>query len=95
MDIIADAALTEALITEFRTGRKLMEARQQVREMSAAQEAQELKGKTHSVLGKALAVIPQHEYFLMRQKYGEECWHDKEFIKDFQKLEPTMKVHNA
>jgi hypothetical protein len=93
--IIDDAALTNALITELRTGRKLMEARQQFRERDARREAQELRGKNHGVLGKALAVVPQHEFFLMREKYGAECWHDREFIRDFQKLEPDLKVHNA
>ena len=26
----------------------------------------------------------------MAQKYGVECWNDRGFIKDFQRLEPTM-----
>ena len=95
MSIIADAELTDALITELRTGRKLMETRQQFREKGAAEEAKELRGKTHPVLGKALAVVPQHEFFLMRNKYGADCWHDREFVRDFQRLEPAMKVHNA
>lgn len=93
--IINDAALTDAIITELRTGRKLMEARQHLREKDARREAQELRGTTHGVLGKALAVVPQHEFFLMRNKYGPECWSNREFIKDFQKLEPELKVHNA
>jgi hypothetical protein len=37
-----------------------------------------------------LAEIPQREYLQMAQKYGTECWDDREFVRDFQKNEPTM-----
>jgi hypothetical protein len=37
-----------------------------------------------------LAEIPQREYLQMIHKYGDECWTDREFIRDFQKHEPTM-----
>jgi hypothetical protein len=40
-----------------------------------------------------VAEIPQREYLLMANKYGEECWQDREFVRDFQRLEPTMAVH--
>jgi hypothetical protein len=28
----------------------------------------------------------------MAQKYGSECWNDREFVKDFQRLEPDLAV---
>jgi hypothetical protein len=41
-------------------------------------------------LGRAVAVVPAHEYFLIRNKYGEDAWHDREFIRDFQKFHPEL-----
>lgn len=92
--MISDEAMNAALVAELCSGRQLMETRQKWRERDAAEEAKELlNARTHNVLGKAVAVVPQHEFFLMREKYGEECWSDKGFIRDFQKLEPSMAVH--
>ena len=86
--------MNAALVAELCSGRALMETRQRWRETDAAAEAKEMLGhRTHNVLGKTVAVIPQHEFFLMREKYGEDCWGDKGFIRDFQKHEPTMAVH--
>ena len=93
--MISTAEMDAALVRELCSGRQLMETRQQFRERGAAQEAKELLGhKTIGALGKAVAVVPQHEWFLMREKYGEDCWHDRGFIRDFQRLEPSMAVHN-
>lgn len=86
--------MNAALVRELCSGRALMETRQQWREGDAAAEAQRMLGhRTHNVLGKAVAVVPQHEFFLMREKYGEDCWGDKGFVRDFQRLEPSMAVH--
>lgn len=46
--------------------------------------------KATGALGRAVAVVPAHEYFLIRNKYGEDAWHDKRFIRDFQKFHPEM-----
>ena len=81
---------TEAVINELRSGRQFMEAKQKFREIAAAQEADTLRNKTNSALGKAVAVIPSHEYFLIRNKYGEDAWHDREFVRDFQKFHPEL-----
>jgi hypothetical protein len=92
--MISEEAMNAALVRELCSGRALMETRQKFREHGAAVEAKELRQhRTHAVLGKAVAVVPQHEFFLMREKYGEDCWGDKGFVRDFQKLEPTMAVH--
>jgi hypothetical protein len=37
-----------------------------------------------------VASIPSHEYFLIREKYGNDCWDDRGFVRDFQRLEPSM-----
>lgn len=86
---ISDEAINEALIRELCTGRKLMEAMQDKREMECAREA-EYHRKNGSKNWKFLASLPQHEYFILRQKYGDECFHDREFVKDFQKTQPHL-----
>lgn len=82
--------MTDALVKELCSGRQLMETKQQFREIAAAQEANTLRGVTTGALGKAVAVIPAHEYFLIRNKYGEDAWHDREFIRGFQKFHPEL-----
>ncbi len=86
----SDDEMTAAVIRELCSGRQLMETKQKFREIAAAQEADTLRNKTNSALGKAVAVIPSHEYFLIRNKYGEDAWHDREFVRDFQKFHPEL-----
>ena len=89
-----ETALNNALVAELCSGRRFMEARQELRERDCAREAFASRGhKTIDKLGKLAAIVPQHEYFLMRSKYGEDCWHDKEFIRDFQRTQPHLAVH--
>ena len=87
--------MTDALVKELCSGRQLMETKQKFREISAAQEADTLRNKTNSALGRAVAVVPTHEYFLIRNKYGEDAWHDREFIRDFQKFHPELSPNAA
>jgi len=90
MAIVGDE-LDAALVRELCSGRMLMETRQQVREKMAAFEAKSMIGhKSIPGLGKAIAVIPQHEWFIMREKYGHEEMHSREFMRGFQKHEPQM-----
>lgn len=88
--MISEEAMTDALVKELCSGRQLMETKQKFREIAAAQEADTLRNKTNSALGRAVAVVPTHEYFLIRNKYGEDAWHDREFIRDFQKFHPEL-----
>lgn len=86
--------MNNALIEEIRSGRMLMETKQKFREQACAKEAFEARNhKTISGLGKMIASIPSHEYFLIREKYGNDCWNDRGFIRDFQKKEPTMSCY--
>jgi hypothetical protein len=82
--------MTAAVIRELCSGRQLMETKQKFREIAAAQEADTLRGVKTGALGRAVAVVPAHEYFLIRNKYGEDAWHDREFIRDFQKFHPEL-----
>jgi hypothetical protein len=88
--MISEEAMTDALVKELCSGRQLMETKQKFREIAATQEAETLRGVTTGALGRAVAVVPAHEYFLIRNKYGEDAWHDREFIRDFQKFHPEM-----
>jgi hypothetical protein len=60
------------------------------RERAAAQEAHQMRGKTHPVLGKAVACIPEREYYRLVKKYGHENVHSKEFLRDLRRHEPDL-----
>lgn len=93
---ISDESMYAALMREIRAGRRLMEYRQQARERACAQEAQAMRGhKSIPGLGKCLLNIPAHEFFLIREKYGDDAFSDRGFIRDFQRLEPHLAVHKA
>ena len=88
---IQTAALTDALIKELCSGRQFLDSLQKYREADAASIAAEyrkIKPKKGGL--RHLAEIPQREYMQMVAKYGHECFEDRGFIKDFQRLEPTM-----
>jgi len=88
---ISEAEMNSALINELCSGRMLMETQQKFRERACAQEAFEARGhKSIKGLGKMIASIPSHEYFLIAEKYGKECWNDRGFVRDFQKFEPSL-----
>jgi hypothetical protein len=94
MDAISEAAMNAALVRELCSGRAFVEEMARYREKQAAiiahRDRQDINRK--STLRK-LAEIPQREYLLMGQKYGNECWDDREFVKDFQRLEPDLAVN--
>ena len=87
----SEEAMTDALIKELCSGRQFMESLQKRREIEAAQIAKDYRkiGRRKGAKFVHLAEIPQHEYLKMNHKY-EGCWDDREFISDFQRLEPTM-----
>lgn len=88
--------MNQALMRELISGRILKQQLEESREKAAGAEAFSSRGhKSIKGLGKLAAVVPQHEYFTIRSKYGEDCWHDREFIRDYQRLMPTMKVHEV
>lgn len=92
---LSDAAMNQALINELCSGRQLMETKQQFRERACGEEAFAARGhKSIPMLGKMIASVPSHEYFLIREKYGNDCWNDPGFIRDFRKMEPSMACNN-
>ena len=83
----SEEAMTHALIREIITGEQLKKDITKQREMEAARIAKDYRDRGRR---KGAKMIPQREYLQMAQKYGTECWNDRGFIKDFQRLEPTM-----
>jgi len=89
----APGELNDLIVKELVSGRKYVDAQEKARERAAAQEAQAARGhKTIKGLGKLAISIPQQEYFDLIGKYGTECMHDREFLRDLQKKEPQFKV---
>ena len=91
--MICDDAITDALVKELCSGRKFKEALQNKREIEAAAEARSMKD-AKSILGKPIGAIPQHEYFLLANKYGNECWDDRSFVRDFFKSQTHLRAGN-
>jgi hypothetical protein len=90
----SEEAMNQALIKELCSGRQFLDSLQKYREASAAELAKESRKHAPKRGGfRHVAEIPQREYLQIAQKYGSECWDDRGFVKDFQKLEPTMSVH--
>jgi len=91
--MICEDALTDALVRELCSGRALKEALENKREIAAAAEARAMRD-AKSPLGNAIGAIPQYEYFTIGNKYGMECWDDKEFVRDFFKSQSHLKAGN-
>jgi hypothetical protein len=89
--MICEDALTDALVKELCSGRMLKEAMQNQREIAASAEARAMKD-AKSTLGKPIGAIPQHEYFLLSNKYGTECWDDRGFVRDFFKSQSHLRA---
>ena len=96
IETLATEEVTSELLRELRWGRQVKQSFEQIRETDAAIEAKAARGhKSIPGIGKLAVVVPAYEFFTIREKYGPECWSDKEFIKDFQRLEPTMKSNSV
>lgn len=89
----SDESLTNDLYQEIRKGIQVKESFQQVREAACSRLAQLAReAQANSPMGRIAAIIPQEEYFQIGFKYGMECWDDRGFVRDFQRLEPSMAV---
>jgi len=96
IETLSEGELTENLLRELRWGRQVKQTFEQVRETEAAIEAKAAVGhRSIPGIGKLAIVVPAYEFFTIREKYGPECWHDRGFIKDFQRLEPTMAANKV
>lgn len=91
--MIADEEIDQALIRELCSGRKFLDSMEKRREIEAAAESRAMK-EAKSILGKPVGSIPQREYFLLANKYGNECWDDREFVRDFFQSQSHLKAGN-
>jgi hypothetical protein len=91
--MLADEQINEALIRELCSGRQLMDSLEKRREIEAAAEARKMR-EVKSIAGAAVGSIPQREYLLLANKYGNECWDDREFVRDFFKSQSHLKAGN-
>jgi len=91
----SDGEIDRAFMKEIKTGFKLERETEHKRVQQATKEAKELKGKTHSVLGKPVATIPAREFFRLTKKYGHETVHSKEFLKYYNKKFPELSPNKA
>ena len=91
--MIADEEINQALIRELCSGRKFLDSMEKRREIEAAAESRAMK-EAKSILGKPVGSIPQREYFLLANKYGNECWDDREFVRDFFQSQSHLKAGN-
>ena len=91
--MFAEEEINAALVRELCSGRKFVESLERRREIEAAAEARQMR-EAKSVAGKPVGAIPQREYLLLAQKYGAECWDDREFVRDFFKSQSHLKAGN-
>ena len=36
---------------------------------------------THKILGQHIGSVPMHEFYMLRKKYGNECFNEQDFLK--------------
>lgn len=81
----SDAEIDHAFMQHIAKSFEHEHATEDARELQARKEARDLKGTTHPVLGKPIAVMPTRDFFRLTQKYGHETVHSKEFLQYFNK----------
>jgi len=91
--MLVDEEINAALVRELCSGRKFIESFEKRREIEAAAEAKKMR-EVKSIAGKPVGSIPQREYMLLAQKYGSECWDNREFVRDFFKSQSHLKAGN-
>lgn len=84
----SDGDVHAALMKEIRTGFQLERAHEEQRVKKAAAEAKDLEG--HKGAFRAVASIPERDFFRLVQKYGFQEVHSKGFMQYFQKKFPQL-----
>ena len=91
--MLINEEINAALVRELCSGRKFIESMEKRREIEAAEEARKMR-EVKSIAGKPVGSIPQREYVLLANKYGNECWDDRTFVRDFFKSQSHLKAGN-
>lgn len=90
---VRDADITAAMEREIRLGWQMRQDLRDGRlEQARREAAQHDKNKTAGALGKPVLSVPEAEFFDIRREYGEECWDDKGFIRDYGRLVPGSRI---
>lgn len=86
-----DGTINRALEREIRNGFELIKANQKREELHAAAQAHAMRGhKSIAGLGKAVAVVPEDEYFRLVKKYGHAEVHSKDFLRSYRRFFPDL-----
>ena len=91
----SDGEVNRAFMREIKTGFRLEKETEKARTDIARKESSELKGRSHPVLGKPVAVIPHREFFRMVNNYGHETVHSTPFLKYLNKKHPDLSPNRA
>ena len=91
--MLINEEINAALVRELCSGRKFSESMEKRREIEAAEEERKMR-EVKSIAGKPVGSIPQREYLLLANKYGNECWDDRTFVRDFFKSQSHLKAGN-
>jgi hypothetical protein len=87
----SESEISRALERELRTGIRLKQEIEHVRERAAAKEAATFRGsRTVKGFGRHIAEIPQWEYHNLVNKYGYAEVHSKGFMRYLQKAMPHL-----
>jgi hypothetical protein len=51
---------------------------------------------THKILGQHIGSVPMNEFYMLRKKYGNECFNEQDFLKYLNNkvLRPNGMAHN-
>lgn len=87
----SDGQLLKAVERELRTGVQLKKETERQREIEAEHQAKMMRAsKTLPGVGKHVATMPAWEFFRLKQKYGYDEIHSKEFLRYYQKKFPAL-----
>ena len=91
----SDGEIDRAFMKEILTGFEIEKRTENERVTQARKEAQEIKGKTHPVLGKCVATMPAREFFRLTNKYGHKEVHSKKFLQYYNKKFSDLSPNKA
>ena len=91
----SDGEVDRAFMKEIMNGFEIEKRTEHLRVEQARKEAQEEKGKTHPVLGKCVATMPDREFFRLTNKYGHKEVHSKNFLQYYNKKFSDLSPNKA
>lgn len=87
----SDGEVNRALVKEIQNGFQLEREQEKEREIKASEDAKKLVDhKPIKGLGRAIATMPERDYYRLIQKYGFNEVMSKDFMRYFQREFPTL-----